>query len=280
MDDQDGTQRSNNRRGHIPAACVRFIEKLQGNAKQPNPDANKYDSNARGIYRATWVIAAAGILTFGAALIQAYIFSDQLRAMRSTDGATHIAAEAAKQSADAVASIERPYFFILAKIPHVATKEGPFNDIATPKLTYQIINLGRVPGILRVLYVRCFLQAGPFPEKPVIDGNRFRTAQSPIAAGLTSSDYPCDFDAPFTEQDWRDIAAGKKTPIFMAVAMYESALDYTYASTATYAANLFEGQSYAVGNANYNADNGERGRITKGLTASIPNIIWGKTDVK
>ena len=62
--------------------------------------------------------------------------------------------------------------------------------------------------------------------------------------------------------------------------MYEGALDYTYAYTATYVANLFEGNSYAVGNTNYNADHSERGRITKGASPTIPNIIWEKTDVK
>jgi hypothetical protein len=227
-----------------------------------------------------FLVVFTGVLAF-AGIIQLNALDRAEKIALASSKAAKDSADAAKQSADAVASIERPYFFILAKVPQIP-KDGPFKDVATPKVAYQIVNLGRVPGILRILYVRCFLQpAGPLPEKPAVDPKRFRQAQNPIAAGLTSTDYPpCDFDVPFTEQDWHDIAAGSKVPIFMAIAVYEGAFDYTYAYTATYAANLFEGHSYAIGDANYNTDNSERGRITKGATASIPNIIWDKTDAR
>ncbi len=158
------------------------------------------------------------------------------------------------------------------------SKDGPFDAAVTPKMSYQITNLGRVPGILRLLYVRCFLQTkGDMPDRPVVSAKNFRPALNPIGASLTATEYPpCEFDTSFTEQDWKDIASGQKIPVFMAIAMYDGALDYTYIYTATYRVDVFCGRIYAIGNANYNYDHTERGRFINSPSITIPNVIWEK----
>jgi len=89
------------RRGHIPALCVSFIQKLQrATEKQPAKQNNKDAQNGalvghtRSLQHATWVIAGVGILSFVAALLQ-------WCALRSTDTATRDLATAALKQATA-----------------------------------------------------------------------------------------------------------------------------------------------------------------------------------
>jgi hypothetical protein len=163
----------------------------------------------------------------------------------------------------------------LVKIEGKVSKEGPFDAVAAPSVRFTITNLGRVPGILRMLYTRCYLQREKFPERPVINGEAFRPAQNAIAAGMTGSDYPiCEFEKSFSKQDWTDIIANRAIPVFTAILMYEGPLDYTYVDMVSYRIDLFEGNTYPLGIANYTNDQLSPGRISKGVGLTIPNIIW------
>lgn len=183
------------------------------------------------------------------------------------------AADAAKRSADAVASLERPYFFNLPKIEGKVSKEGPFDAVTPPIVHYTVHNIGRAPGILRSSYASCYVQRGPFPDQPIIDASKIRMAQIAIAAGVRSDDLPpCKFEQPITKQDWLDIVAGTAIPVLTTVMIYEGPLDYTYVDTTSFRLDLFEGAVYPLGLGNYSTDQTTPGRISKGTTVTIANV--------
>lgn len=214
---------------------------------------------------------------------------DQLEQLKNAGKQTNLLIEANKKSADAALksadaatqtatstiALERPYFFVLVKIDGAISKDGPFDSVATPSLRYTITNMGRAPGVLRSIYVRCYLQREKLPDRPVIDPNQLRMAQSAVAAGLTSPDYPCQFEQPFSKQDWLDVAANRAIPIYTAVLVYEGSLDFTYIDTVSYRIDPFNGGLiYPLGIENYTNEQASSGRISKGATPTLPNIIW------
>lgn len=224
----------------------------------------------------TAVIATTGVIGSLIFNNQLAVMKGQLDEMKSTGldtkraaDAAKDAAEAAKQSADAVASIERPYIFVTAKPTKLAQKDGP-NDTA-PTISYSFTNLGRVPAIARLLYVRCFLAESL--GTPKFSRSKFRTAQSAIGAGTTLDMPMCEFEQPFTEEDWADLKKSKKFAFLTALVLYEGALDYSYATAIAYQIDLFDGTAYAVGGVNYNYDQSERGRVTRGAGVALPNIV-------
>jgi hypothetical protein len=146
VEKQGGPDESGNqRRGHITALCVSFIEKLQRKANANSPDQNEQNANAalviitRRLVNATRVIAVVGILAFGAAVLQ-------WCALDNTDKATRIAADAAKKSADALVTIESPYIF--TDVPQLG--DSAISGIT--QINFTLTNYGRTPAILR-LYV-------------------------------------------------------------------------------------------------------------------------------
>jgi hypothetical protein len=185
-------------------------------------------------------------------------------------------ADAARQSADSTIALERPTLFVLVKVDAPAPKEGPFDSVKTPTLHYTITNMGRVPGILRTMYVRCYLQRETFPDLPVVDTSKLRFAQNAIAAGTTGTEYPpCEFEQPFSKQDWLDVAAGKAIPVYTAILIYEGSLEYTYVDTVSYRVDLFSGGAiYPLGLQNYTNEQASPGRISKGATVNLANILW------
>jgi hypothetical protein len=185
-------------------------------------------------------------------------------------------ADAARQSADSTVALERPTFFVLVKVEGAVPKEGPFDSVATPSLSYTVTNLGRVPGILRTAYVRCYLQREKFPERPIVDTSQLHLAQNAIAAGLTGTGYPpCQFEKPFSKQDWLDIANSKAIPVYAAILIYEGPLDYTYVDTVSYRIDPFNGGgTYPLGIQHYTNEQTSTGRVSKGASLDLPNIIW------
>jgi hypothetical protein len=143
MDNESGPQQGNTRRGYIPAACVRYIEKIQGKTNKTDSDKNKNDPYARGIYRATWVIAGAGVLTFGAAVIQAVIFNGQLSAMRSSDEKIGAQVEAMKRQLILLEADQRPWISATMEIagPLIIT-----SNRAEVRIKYRLENVGRAPA--------------------------------------------------------------------------------------------------------------------------------------
>ena len=65
-----------------------------------------------------------------------------------------------------------------------------------------------------------------------------------------------------------------------AVILYEGALDYAYVDTTTYTIDPFQGHAFAIPDANYNGGHANPGRMTKGATPTIPNILWKTTETK
>jgi len=136
--------------------------------------------------------------------------------------------------------------------------------------------MGRVPGILRTIYIRCYLQRGKFPDHPFVDTSQLRLAQNAIAAGLTGTGYsPCRFEEPFSKQDWLDILNNKAIPVYTALLIYEGPLDYTYVDTVSYRIDPFDGGGvYPLGIQNYTNEQTSQGRVSKGAAVDLPNIIW------
>jgi hypothetical protein len=221
---------------------------------------------------------AAGVAFFTLKAIQGQLTEMQSTGVQ-TDAlikATKQAADTAKQSADSTVAPERPTFFVLVKVEGVIPKGGPFESVATPTLSYTIANLGRVPGILRTAYVRCHLQREKFPDLPIVDTSKFHFAQNAIAGGTTGTGYPpCEFEQPFSKQDWLDIANSKAIPVYTAILIYEGPLDHTYVDTVSYKIDPFNGGTiYPLGLQNYTNEQTSQGRVSKGATLSLPNIIW------
>jgi hypothetical protein len=115
MQHHDGpSQPDNGRKGYITAACVRFIQKLQHKSEQTPANQNEKSSTDQALVRharntawATIVIAGASILTFGAALLQYFVFSDQLRVMKQADETTREAFTSAQRAFVVVTDLEQ-----------------------------------------------------------------------------------------------------------------------------------------------------------------------------
>lgn len=223
---------------------------------------------------------AAGIAYFTLNAIQGQLGEMQATGRQTDDliKATKQAADAATQAATSTIALERPRFFVLVKVGASVSKEGPFDSVASPPLHFTITNMGRAPGILRSMYARCYLQRGKLPDLPIVDPSQMRFAQSAVAAGLTTPDYPCEFEQPFSKQDWLDVAANTAIPIYTAVLVYEGPLDFTYIDTVSYRIDPFNGGLiYPLGLKNYTDDQTQSGRISKGAIPTIPNILWTTT---
>ena len=83
----------------------------------------------------TKILAIVAILQFIALCVQAFVFIRTLRA-------TEIAANAAKDSADALPAIERAYVFVVPKIKPVLLADGKFG------VEYYFVNHGKTPAVI------------------------------------------------------------------------------------------------------------------------------------
>jgi hypothetical protein len=186
-------------------------------------------------------------------------------AAKDSADAAKTAAEAAKQSADATIALERPHFFITGKFNK---PDGTENS--NPQIAYSIANIGRVPGIARMVYAECSLKTA-FDGLPILSKSKFRSAQTAIGGNLTATEFPPVICGGMTPENWTAIHSKAKTIIFQAVVMYEGALNYTYVAMATYTVDPDTGYFYAVGGDDYNYDTSEKGRGS-GKPHTLPKI--------
>jgi hypothetical protein len=178
-----------------------------------------------------WIAAFTALLVLVSAFQIGFLIRADDTAATSAQAAKK-AADAAQQSADAIANVERPYIFIIAKPSKIVAKDGPAE--LNPTISYSYANLGRVPAVIRLVYAQCFL-AQQLSPNPTYSRSKFQIAQNPIGAGLASTDpLVCELKAPLTTIDWADIIADKQAIIFTAIFLYEGALDYTYVTAVTY----------------------------------------------
>lgn len=226
----------------------------------------------------TALIAVAGVISATIFNTQLSVMQGQLEEMKATSKqtdelveATKRAAEAAKASSDSIASIERPYIFISAK-PTRLVERSTVSNIA-PDISYSLVNMGRVPAVIRLLYVQCFVTQ-ELNTTPSFSLKKFKLAQSVISAGSTVNNLPnCALDAPLSENDWADIGNGNKSIIFISIILYDGALDYTYSSMTTYKIDPFTGDIFAIGGNIYNREDSARGRISNGAPNPLPNLV-------
>jgi hypothetical protein len=200
-------------------------------------------------------------------------FRDQLEEMQRAYGpikesadAAKKAAEAAKLSADATIALERPYFFITGKFIQNKGDNDP-----NPQIQYTITNIGRVPGIARMIYTDCFI-TGALDKIPVYKKGKFRTAQSAISGNNSLADFPPTICENITAEDYAAVKAKTKGFVFQALVMYEGALDFTYAIASTYSIDITANHFFAVGGPAYNYDTSEKGR-PNGNPPPLPKII-------
>jgi hypothetical protein len=208
------------------------------------------------------------------AIIQLGFLNRQETIIADMATAAKNSADAAKQSADTVVNVERPYIFVAAKPVSVVPKDGP--DQPAPKISYSVTNMRRVPAVIRLLYAQCTLIETLSP-KQTVDRSKFRTALTAIGGGLTNLNWPvCEFEKPFTAEDWVGLRSGKKIAIFEAAFVYEGALDFTYVTSLAYRIDLFTGDAFAIGGSPYNYDESERGRFSKTDKMTFSKMIFSQ----
>jgi 16S rRNA G527 N7-methylase RsmG len=106
-------------------------------------------------------------------------------------------------------------------------------------------------------------------------------AQNAIVTNAPPLDLPtCTFEEPLTKNDWLDVSSGKAVPVFIAIAIYEGSLDYTYVDTTSYRIDLFGGLAYPLGLNNYSHERAAPGRVSRGVTLDIANIKFKEKDIK
>ncbi len=176
------------RSGQHHARLVALICKLQRYHNHTEPAQNNQNAKEDALARYTWrlviatsVIAFVGVLTFGAALLQ-------WDAMRHTDEATHIAATAAKKSADVAreALVSTNRAFISPKF--ISAISHRFDD-AKDKYWYSIIpmweNSGNTPTRDMTIYVNSYFEFTPMPPDflfpPFISGEKIPIFAEPKA---------------------------------------------------------------------------------------------------
>ena len=242
----------------------RFIGPRQRpTTQQASP--NEKTGNAWGKFNVAANTASTVVIAV-AAIVTGFVGYYQWRALKSTDEATHDAATAAKQASDATIALERPYFFITGKFNK---PDGTENS--NPQIAYSVANIGRVPGIARVVYANCSLKT-VFDGLPNFSKGEFHSAQTAIGGNRTTTDFPPAVCEGMTAENWAAVHSKAKTIIFQAIIMYEGALDYTYAVISTYSVDIDTGYFYAIGGDDYNYDTSERGRGS-GKPHPLPKIV-------
>jgi hypothetical protein len=181
------------------------------------------------------------------------------------------AAEAAKQSVDVTIALERPYLF--AAEATLVQPNGPKDP--RPHITYSITNLGRVPGVIRMIYAEAVLR-GTDPLDPVATyrKDKFTYAQTPPGGGYKTAPntlLPVSFDEAGSEQDYIDVKDGRKIILFKVLLVYSGPLDFTYYSAIAYRIDIATGANYPVGGYAYNYEKTEKGRPTA-ITKITPEI--------
>lgn len=242
------------------AANKNLVEAAQGQLKVMQGQLNEMIS-AR---KQTDALIAANQTVADAARKQA-----ELAAVQA--GAALAASQAAKQSADAVVAIERPYFFI-SEIKLVQPA-GPTDPNAY--VEYGLANLGRVPASVIMIYADCFVM-DKLPEIPVWNQKKFRRGgQVTIAANTiynAAVGLPkCEFSEPITDSDYSMLKDGKKTIFFQAFVFYEGALEFNYLRSVASSYDFRTEKFYPVGGDSYNFEQVEK-RAPKGVP-QLPKIV-------
>jgi hypothetical protein len=224
--------------GQHLARLVALISKLHRNANHPRPEQNNRDTNENALARYTWrlviatsIIAIASVLNFGAALLQ-------WNAMKNTDEATHIAAnaardaaDAAKKSADTTVSLERPFFHI----GRVDLVQPSGDSDPTPLVNFVFINAGKTAAIVREISAGCRVMDKILSVPPQYDLTKVgKTRAIVVPGGLYGSDTgttslpKCLINNPISESEYNELRAGNKCIIFFGFIKYESLLDFVY----------------------------------------------------
>ncbi len=152
QDQNESDQQSAKKRGYIPARCVSFIQKLYAQNDKSTSDNNKTNSHDTGIFVATVFIALAAVLSFGAALIQAWIFNGQLGEMKTASELMKGQLEEIKRqstSAERSSTAGRAYLFVSVPTPNIpiitALPDGKSFVFAA---NFSIENFGQTPAVV------------------------------------------------------------------------------------------------------------------------------------
>jgi hypothetical protein len=179
-------------------------------------------------------------------------------------GLSQKAAEAAETSANATIALERPYFFI-SDVEFVQDA-GPLDP--SPHIDFNYVNVGRVPGIVKLFYAEC-LVLKIIPAVPEVHLDKFRRADNAIGAGasLGSATSPavlpkCTFKDPFTPELYESIKKGNDVVFFQSIILYEGALDFSYSRSVGLRYDPASANFYDVG-ATYNYSDQQKGRVVR-----------------
>jgi hypothetical protein len=128
---------------HIPFV-VTIVPPKEGTpeAQRDEQERLQKTANERGLILATWLLAFATTLIFAVAVTQAVLFLWQLRLIRDGLRPAEVAANAAKESADAAIATERAYVFP-GYDPITYSQEGH----ATIPLV--MTNAGKTPAVIK-----------------------------------------------------------------------------------------------------------------------------------
>lgn len=188
------------------------------------------------------------------------VMQRQLDQMKTAADAAKITAESTKQSADATIALERPYLFL--NIIKLVQPKGPTDS--APYIDYSFINVGRVPGVLKLFYVECLILK-ELPSIPEFHQSKFKRADNAIGAGAAvgSNTTPltlpkCDFSEPITDEMYNELKGGQKFIFFQALILYAGALDFSYSRMFGSRYDFSTSNFYDVG-AIYNHEEQEKG---------------------
>jgi hypothetical protein len=146
-----------NRRGYQLARLIALVSKIQRHSDKAPPSQNNNDSTGDALARytlsltiATWVVAGAAILSFGAALLQWSV-------LKSTDA-----------SAERSSTAGRAYIFIKPEI--ALSDNNPLGALATgpyrPSIRFSIKNFGQTPAIITKVETHLYLTNTFGTEEP------------------------------------------------------------------------------------------------------------------
>jgi hypothetical protein len=166
------------------------------------------------------------ILTTGGIFVQDWIlnrqghsFKEQLIEMRNAYGPLKESADAAKKSVDASISTERARLF-LGNTTFIRNGDKD----RTPKVTFQIINLGKTGVLISGISYECAVVPSRIDFEPTYAPKAFHTAQEAIGASgilVVPPGSECVLDAPITDDDFTGLEGKTEIILLKGFARFE-----------------------------------------------------------
>jgi hypothetical protein len=145
---------------------------------------------------------------------------------RTSTDATTKAAEAATRAVDANIASERARLFI-GGVTFIRSGEKDPN----PKLTFQIVNLGKTGALITGLSDECAIVPMIIPPTPSYNPQHFYPAMDVVGGGTVFTPphgYECILDNPLTDDDFAELAAQHKMILLKGFANFQDVFSQVF----------------------------------------------------